>query len=91
MRTVSAMTVRRHFGGILDSVYAESETVLIERDGKPMAMLAPIPASVEAEVIRKSRLSALDRMAALSKPTDRGRDAQSWVSKERDSWAEHKS
>ena len=81
------MTMRRHFGGLLDAVYSKSEPVLIERGGKPMAVLAPLPGYDAANRTCTGRLAALDRMVVLSKPTARGLDAQAWVAKERDGWS----
>ena len=87
MKTVSAMTMRRHFGGLLDAVYSKAEPLLIERGGKPMAVLAPLPGYDAAKNTCTGRLAALERMKVLSKPTSRGRDAQSWVSRERNGWS----
>lgn len=87
MKTVSAMTMRRHFGGLLDAVHSKSEPVLIERGGKPMAVLAPLPGYDAAKNTCAGRLAALERMTTLTKSTARGRDAQAWVAKERNGWS----
>ncbi len=86
MRTVSAMTMRRQFGGLLDEVRLKSETVVIERGGKPVAMLVPMPASTDPAEDRARRHAALDRLCCMSKTTPRGRDATRWVAEERAAW-----
>ena len=86
MKTVSAMGMRRRFGGWLDKVRATAEPVLIERDGKPMAVLAPLPAAQSETDGRDRRRAALDRLCRLSRPTSRGRHPERWVERERDAW-----
>ena len=86
MRTVSAMTLRRHFGGLLDDVRDKAEPVLIERDGTPMAMLAPLPESARRGDDRARRKDALKRLCNLAKPTKRGRHPQAWLDRERETW-----
>jgi len=86
MKTVSAMTMRRQFGGLLDEVRLKSETVVIERDGKPIAMLVPMPTSADAATDRMRRHAALERLCGLSRSTPRGRDATRWVAEERAAW-----
>jgi len=87
MKTVSAMTMRHHFGGLLDEVRLKSTRVIIERDGKAVAMLTPIPESMAADTDRSRRLAALDRLSGMSPATARGRDPAGWLRRERDGWA----
>ena len=42
MQTVTAMEFRRHLGAYLDEVRLKSESVILERAGKPVAMLTPV-------------------------------------------------
>lgn len=90
VKTVSAMVVRRHFGGLLDEVRTTAQPVLIERDGCPMAVLAPLPVSLGQADERHQRQLALERLCGLSNPTSRGRDPQAWLDQDRSAWAERK-
>jgi antitoxin (DNA-binding transcriptional repressor) of toxin-antitoxin stability system len=87
MKTVTAMAMRRQFGGLLDEVRLTSEPVVIERDGKPMALLSPLPASAAQADIKERRRNALNRLCGLSQPTVRGRRPQGWLKRERAAWA----
>lgn len=42
MNTVSAITLRKKLGEIMDSVYHTGEDVIVERKGKPYIRLSPI-------------------------------------------------
>ena len=42
MNTVSAMTLRKNLGEIMDRVYHTGEEVIVERRGKPYVKLCPI-------------------------------------------------
>ena len=86
MKTVSAMTMRRHFGAMLDQVRGTSERVVIERAGRPVAVLGPLPEAEAEPGDRVRREAALARLAGLSKPTARRRDADRWVRREREAW-----
>ena len=85
MKTVSAMEVRRHLGELLDEVRLKSETIVIERQGRPMARLCPVQdAAAEAEVER--RLRVVREAAGRYASTARAEDAQKWVDTERGEW-----
>lgn len=86
MKTVPVMEVRRHLGVMLDEVMLKCETIVIERAGKPMAMLCPVSAgsALGGDVAR--RLRALERLAGLGGLTARGRRADDWVNAERAGW-----
>ncbi len=66
MRTVSLLDLRRRLAEILDAASA-GERYLIERDGKPLAMLVSVEDGLrldpEPEARRRSALDALDRLA----------------------------
>ncbi len=85
MRSVSAMTMRRHFGQFLDEVRYGRKAVIIERDGKPMALLSPLQDDGSL-TMRRKRHAALERCATLGGPTKRGRAAGQWVKDERADW-----
>lgn len=42
MNTVSAITLRKKLGEIMDSVYHTGEGVIVERKGKPYVIITPI-------------------------------------------------
>jgi prevent-host-death family protein len=44
-RTVSALDARRRLGELLESVYHRGDEVIIERAGKPMAVVPARPAT----------------------------------------------
>ncbi|MBI3987001.1 MAG: type II toxin-antitoxin system Phd/YefM family antitoxin [Lentisphaerae bacterium] len=88
MKTVSAMDVRRHFGALLNEVGLKSERVLIERGGKPVAMLTPLDPPADRAHERKRRQSALARLCGMAGITSRGRKPDKWLAHERAAWAD---
>jgi prevent-host-death family protein len=83
MKSVSAMELRRNLGQILDEVRIREEPVVIERAGKPIAVLGPIPhQDLEREKTRRIRL--VHEAAEKYGPTDRGRDPIGWIRKQRE-------
>jgi len=56
-RTISAVEARKRLGEILESVYYRGDEVVIERAGKPMAVVIP---SSRYEVIERQRKRLLD-------------------------------
>ena len=86
MKTVAAMEVRRHLGVMLDEVMLKCETIVIERAGKPLAMLCPVNDGRTVGGDLAARLRALDRLAGLGGVTARGRRADAWVDAERAGW-----
>jgi antitoxin (DNA-binding transcriptional repressor) of toxin-antitoxin stability system len=86
MKTVPVMEVRRHLGVMLDEVMLRCETIIIERAGRPMAMLSPLNAGNAAGGDIALRLRAVERLAGLGGVTERGRRADDWVDNERAAW-----
>lgn len=43
MKKISAREASRGFSALLDTVYFNSEEIIIERDGQPVAMISPPP------------------------------------------------
>ncbi len=41
-RTISAIEARRNLGELLEGVFYRGDEIIVERAGKPMAMLVPI-------------------------------------------------
>lgn len=69
-KTVSAMEARRRFGELLEDVYRGDE-VIIERNGKPMAVLVS-PAGYETvTAARAAALDMLPRAGDIAAPSER--------------------
>lgn len=88
MKTMSAMEVRKHFGAVMDEVRLKSETVVLERAGKPIAMIEPYRAeeSIDSGTTMKSRLDALNHLAGLDVDAPRAEDLDVWLKNERAGW-----
>lgn len=56
-RTISAVEARKRLGEILESVYYRGDEVIIERAGKPMAVVIP---SARYEAFQRQRERFLD-------------------------------
>lgn len=56
-RTVSAVDARKRFGEILESVHYRGDEIIIERAGKPMAVVIP---PERYDQLRRSRERILD-------------------------------
>jgi antitoxin (DNA-binding transcriptional repressor) of toxin-antitoxin stability system len=85
MRTVSAMQVRKHLGSLLDDVRFKSEIIVLERSGKPMAVLGPcalLGGSGSSE--KRTRLKLLDQATGIGAPSDRAKDLGAWLRQERE-------
>jgi prevent-host-death family protein len=92
MRTVSALTLRKKLGEILDAASA-GERIVIERDRHPVAVLVSYEDAQRLEESREERLqrsrAALDRLEALAqqmareKPWPEGLDSVALVRRER--------
>ena len=67
VRKVSAMAVRDRLGQILEEVYYRGDAVVIERAGRPMAVLVP-PAEYERFRARRAeRFRVYERIKARTK------------------------
>jgi prevent-host-death family protein len=70
MRVVTPLDLRRRLGELLDAASA-GERFLIERNGKPLAMLISVEdarsSDPEAIALRAQRLAALDRLDAFQR------------------------
>ena len=47
LRRLSATELARKLSDVLNRVHYQRETVIVERGGKPVCQLAPVPASLE--------------------------------------------
>ena len=86
MKTMSAMQVRREFGAVLDEVRLRAVTIVLERAGKPVAMLTPIEGGTQAEDSISRKREILRKLDGLGDKSPRGRHIDGWLNAERDSW-----
>ena len=86
MKTMSAMQVRREFGAVLDEVRIRAVTIVVERAGKPVAILAPIEGKRQAEDSIGRMRAALRKMDGLGAKSPRDGNMDGWLNEERDSW-----
>ena len=86
MKMKTAMDVRRHLGALLDEVHLKSETFVIERAGKPIAMLCPVDLQERPSDKAAGQMRAVREMAGLRAISSRGRDVGRWLESERESW-----
>jgi prevent-host-death family protein len=61
-RTVSALEARKRLGEILESVYYRGDEIVIERAGKPIAVVIP---SSRYEAFQRQRKAFLDMIEEL--------------------------
>lgn len=91
MRTVSLMELRRHPGELVDAVRLAGESLLLERAGRPVAMLTPCTGKAKTGEavrlgVRQKRLQALARLAGSGAAHPRAENPDQWLAAERDSW-----
>lgn len=80
------MDLRKHLGAVIDDVRIKSETYILERSGKAVAMISPVHASSDDRSIRDRRLRALNDMAGLGRHQSRAKDIDAWLDRERSNW-----
>lgn len=66
MKISTAIKARTNFGGLLNEVYYKKESVIIERAGKPMAVLLPIE---EYELLIKKKEKTSGKLKELREQT----------------------
>jgi antitoxin (DNA-binding transcriptional repressor) of toxin-antitoxin stability system len=90
MKTLAAMEVRKHFGAVIDEVRMKSETIILERAGKPVAMIEPYRTDDLSEqkrgTVRQKRLDALTHLCGLGSGLPRSNDLDGWLLNERSGW-----
>ncbi len=89
MKTLAAMEVRKHFGAVIDEVRMKSETIILERAGKPVAMIQPISflnREEGASQSKKRKLDALSHLKGLGADSPRAQDLDAWIEEERSGW-----
>ncbi|MBU0678789.1 MAG: type II toxin-antitoxin system Phd/YefM family antitoxin [Verrucomicrobia bacterium] len=70
-------------GELLDEVRLTSEQIVIERAGKPVAMLCPIE---RAETTQARRLGAVREASGMYTSSPRSSDPDHWQDEERSQW-----
>lgn len=91
MKTLTAMEVRKHFGAVIDEVRMKSETIILERSGKQVAVIQPISSiagEAGADQTQKRKLDALAHLAGLESDSPRADDLDAWLENERAGWDE---
>ena len=86
MQTVTAMEFRRHMGAYLDEVRLKSETVILERAGKPVAMLTSVRPGKSASTSASRQLRAVRELSGIHPGSERSRNIDRWLANERDDW-----
>lgn len=86
MHTVTAMEFRRHLGAYLDAVRLKSESIILERAGKPVAMLTPVSGETADKSAVNRRLRAVRELAGIHRDSERSKDIDGWLKQERDNW-----
>lgn len=88
MKSISVMKVRRHLGSLLDEVRLNSETFILERSGKAIAMLTPVRDTANPSTDVARRLRAIKDLADLNAKTKRSENIDGWLQRERDNWGD---
>ena len=86
MQTVTAMEFRRHLGAYLDEVRLKSETLMLERAGKPVAMLTPVRQGTNGPAPVARQMRALRELSGIHPESERSGNIDQWLSEERDNW-----
>lgn len=82
MKSLSAMELRKHLGAVIDDVRLKSETYILERSGKAVAMISPVHIS-SAENQSKQKLQMVKEMAGIYTTHARDSDLEQWLVRER--------
>jgi antitoxin (DNA-binding transcriptional repressor) of toxin-antitoxin stability system len=83
--TTSAVEMRMNLGRFLNIVLLKGDEVIIERDGKPVARLAPL-ASTQAKGRKTGRMD-LRALRGVGKEAWQGVDVDEYIRGERETWA----
>jgi len=88
VKTVTAMEVRKGLGGILDEVLLKSETFILERAGKAIAMITPVRKEVANHEQQNLKIKVIEELKGLRAVSPRGADPTPWLTNERDNWGD---
>ncbi len=68
-KRVPAMTARKNFGELLESVYHRGDEIIVERAGKPMGVLIPMAQYYKLERQRTDALAKIEQLWASAPNT----------------------
>ncbi|OGV60950.1 MAG: hypothetical protein A2498_07405 [Lentisphaerae bacterium RIFOXYC12_FULL_60_16] len=78
MKHISLMDLRHHLGSVVDEVRIKSEPVVLERAGRPVAMLCPVD-YMERNPNANHRQRALDTLENQGQNRARATDLVKWL------------
>ncbi len=67
-KRIPAMTARKNFGEMLESVYHRGDEIIIERAGKTMGVLIPLAQYQKLERQRTKAMSKMEQLWASAPP-----------------------
>lgn len=82
------MDVRKSLGSILDEVRLKSETFILERAGKAIAMITPVDKAGSDSDSQKLKLAVIEELKGLHSTSKRGKDPNQWLKSEREGWSD---
>jgi prevent-host-death family protein len=80
MKHVALMDLRHHLGTVVDEVRIKSEPVILERSGRPVAMLCPIDYVSAQRDNHEYRERALNSLDGQGRKHARSKNLVAWLS-----------
>jgi prevent-host-death family protein len=81
MRTITASRFKAQCLGLMDEVEANRETVLVTKNGKPVAQLGPVPFAGEDPIFGFYR-GKIEILGDIVSPTQTDAETESYLSHE---------
>lgn len=81
MKHISLMDLRHHLGSYVDEVRIKSEPVVLERSGRPVAVLCPVSYLENRSRTEDHRQKALDAIEEHGRQKPRASDLMKWLQK----------
>lgn len=75
-KRVPAMTARKNFGELLESVFYRGDEIVVERAGKAMGVLIPVEQYRKLEQQRNDALARMETLWAAAPVVDDADDAE---------------
>lgn len=79
MKHITLMDLRHHLGAIVDEVRIKSEPVVLERAGRPVAMLCPLDYMESKGVDNSYKVRALEGLEQAGRASARASDLSGWL------------
>lgn len=79
MKHITLMDLRHHLGAIVDEVRIKSEPVVLERAGRPVAMLCPLDYMESRRTDNSYKQRALDGLEQAGRKQARAADLSGWL------------